>query len=135
MKRELKQIMLVDDDPNDNYFHQREIRKVINDITIIEMLLGLDALNYLRSNKRNRQMLPDLIFLDINMPALDGWEFLEEYNKLDLVIKNGVIIIMLSTSGNPDDIVKATSYSCISDYITKPLTKEIMESIIRRFFS
>lgn len=69
------------------------------------------------------------------MPALDGWEFLEAYNKLDLYINNGVIIIMFSTSGNPDDIVKATSYSCISDYITKPLTKEIMESIIRRFFS
>jgi CheY-like chemotaxis protein len=135
MKRKLKQIMLVDDDPNDNYFHQREIKKVITDITIIEKSSGLDALDYLQSNRRNSEMLPDLIFLDINMPAIDGWEFLEAYDKLDQEIKKGVIIIMLSTSGNPDDILKATKYSSVSDYITKPLTKEIMESIISRFFS
>jgi len=135
MKRKLKQIMLIDDDPNDNYFHQREIKKVITDITIIEKLSGLDALDYLQSNRRNSQMLPDLIFLDINMPALDGWEFLEAYDKLDQEIKKGVIIIMLSTSGNPDDILKATTYSSVSDYITKPLTKELVESIIRRFFN
>lgn len=134
MKSKLKRIMLIDDDPNDNYFHQREINKVISDITIDEKSSGLDALEYLRSNKDNRQMLPDLIFLDINMPGIDGWEFLEEYKKIEIDIKNGVIIIMLSTSGNPDDILKATTYSSVSDYITKPLTKEIMESIIRRFF-
>jgi CheY-like chemotaxis protein len=135
MKRKLKQIMLIDDDPNDNYFHQREIKKVITDITIIEKSSGLDALDYLQLNRRNSQMLPDLIFLDINMPALDGWGFLEAYDKLDQEIKKGVIIIMLSTSGNPDDILKATTYSSVSDYITKPLTKELMESIIRRFFN
>ena len=127
--------MLVDDDPNDNYFHQREIKKIITDITIIEKTSALDALEYLRSNKGNRQMLPDLIFLDINMPELDGWEFLEAFSKLDPEIKKVVIIIMLSTSGNPDDILKAMTYSCVSDYITKPLTKEIMESIVRRFFN
>ena len=135
MKRILKQIMLIDDDPNDNYFHQREINKVISNITIIEKSSGLDALEYLRSNKDNRQMLPDLIFLDINMPVIDGWEFLDAYREIDISIKNEVIIIMLSTSGNPDDILKATTYSFVSDYITKPLTKEIMESIVIRFFN
>jgi len=135
MKSRLKLIMLIDDDPNDNYFHQREINKVISNITIIEKSSGLDALEYLRSNKDNRQMLPDLIFLDINMPVIDGWEFLDAYRKIDISLKNEVIIIMLSTSGNPDDILKATTYSFVSDYITKPLTKEIMESIVIRFFN
>jgi len=135
MKSRLKLIMLIDDDPNDNYFHQREINKVISNITIIEKSSGLDALEYLRSNKDNRQMLPDLIFLDINMPVIDGWEFLDAYREIDISIKNEVIIIMLSTSGNPDDILKATTYSAVSDYITKPLTKEIMECIVTRFFN
>jgi CheY-like chemotaxis protein len=135
MKSNLKLIMLIDDDPNDNYFHQREINKVITNITIIEKSSGLEALEYLRSNKDNRHMLPDLIFLDINMPVIDGWEFLDAYRKIDISLKNEVIIIMLSTSGNPDDILKATTYSFVSDYITKPLTKEIMERIVIRFFN
>jgi CheY-like chemotaxis protein len=134
MNSELKRIMLVDDDSNDNYFHEREIRKVKPDTIFIEMTTGLDALEYLKSNKDKRDMLPDLLFLDINMPAMDGWEFLEAYNKLDIELQSGVIIIMLSTSGNPEDIVKAMTFSCVSDYLTKPLTREIMESIILRFF-
>ena len=134
MNSELKRIMLVDDDSNDNYFHEREIRKVKPDTIFIEMTTGLDALEYLKSNKDKRDMLPDLLFLDINMPAMDGWEFLEAYNKLDIELQSGVIIIMLSTSGNPEDITKAMTFSCVSDYLTKPLTREIMESIILRFF-
>jgi CheY-like chemotaxis protein len=135
MKRELRRIMLIDDDKNDNYFHEREIRKTDSSITVIEKTTGLDALEYLELNKGNKEMLPDLIFLDINMPIIDGWEFLHAYNKLDKELQHGVVIIMLSTSGDPEDIEKAKTFSCVSDYITKPLTQQIMENITRRFFT
>ena len=127
--------MLVDDDQNDNFFHEREIKKINPLITVIEKTTGLDGLEYLKSNKKNKEVVPDLIFLDINMPVLDGWDFLEKYNQLDKELQDLVVIIMLSTSGYPEDIERAMSYSCVSDYIIKPLTKEKLENIIKRYFN
>ena len=76
-------------------------------------------------------MQPDLIFLDINMPGMNGWEFLEEYNRLNKKLHGQVIIIMLTTSDNPDDAERSKTWNFISDYITKPLTHEIMNNIIK----
>ena len=127
--------MLVDDDQNDNFFHEREIKKINPAITVIEKRTGLDGLEYLKLNKENKEVVPDLIFLDINMPILDGWDFLEKYNQFDKELQDLVVIIMLSTSGYPEDIARAMSYSCVSDYIIKPLTKEKLESINRKYFN
>lgn len=135
MKKELKVIMLVDDDQNDNFFHEREIKKINPAITVIEKTTGLDGLEYLESNKENKEVMPDLIFLDINMPILDGWDFLEKYKQLDKELQDLVVIIMLSTSGYPEDIERAMSFNCVSDYIIKPLTKEKLESINRKYFN
>ena len=77
---------------------------------------------------------PDLIFLDINMPGMNGWEFLEEYNKLDKEIQSRVMVIMLTTSDNPDDSMRAKTWGFVSDYITKPLTKERLKDIIDAHF-
>ena len=61
---------------------------------------------------------------------MNGWEFLKEYNQLDKVLQSRAIIIMLTTSDNADDVAKANTYSFVSDYITKPLTKEIMRILL-----
>ena len=58
---------------------------------------------------------------------MNGWEFLEEYNRLDKELQSRAIIIMLTTSQNADDVAKAKTWSFVSDYITKPLTKEKMK--------
>jgi len=123
--------MLIDDSPDDNFFHKREIRKADMVTTVITENSGREALEYLKSNKEPHS---DLIFLDINMPGMNGWEFLEEYNKLDKELQRQAIIIMLTTSDNSDDIAKAKTFSSISDYITKPLTKEIMNEITAKYF-
>jgi CheY-like chemotaxis protein len=91
----------------------------------------MDALEYLKSK---RDPHSDLIFLDINMPGMNGWEFLQEYNALDKELQGQAVIIMLTTSDNADDVAKAGSWSFISDYITKPLTKEVMTGISRKYF-
>jgi CheY-like chemotaxis protein len=135
MSKKLKCIMLVDDDHNDNFFHKREINKTNPSISVIEKTSGSDALKFLKSNIHNKDMLPDLIFLDINMPVIDGWTFLEESKRLVKELQDSFIIIMLSTSLNSEDIARAMTYSNVSDYITKPLTKEIMDDITMRFFS
>jgi CheY-like chemotaxis protein len=134
MNKELRCIMLVDDNHDDNFFHEREIKKNNLAINVIAKKTGLEALDYLKSKKVIPNMQPDLIFLDINMPGMNGWEFLKEYNQLDIKLHSEVIIIMLTTSDNPDDEAKAKTWDFVSDYITKPLTKEKMEVIVNRYF-
>lgn len=123
--------MLVDDDDDDNYFHEKEI--IENDLakTVIVKDSVKKALEYL---KTKNDPSSDLIFLDINMPGMSGWDFLEEYNKLDKELQNKTIIVMLSTSSNPKDIQRAKASSFVTDYINKPLKKEMVEAILEKHF-
>jgi len=131
MKKELKSIMLIDDNPDDNFIHERAIRKVSSKSTITTKNSGTEALAYLKSMKSPHA---DLILLDINMPEMNGWEFLAQYSKLDKELQCEAIIIMLTTSDNGDDISKASRLGSITDYITKPLTKEKMSAICEKYF-
>ena len=126
--------MLVDDNHNDNFFHEREIKKTNSETIVIEKNTGLEALEYIKSKKENNVLLPDLIFLDINMPGMNGWDFLQEYERLDKELQSRVVIIMLTSSDNDDDVGRAKAWSFVSDYITKPLTEEIMSGIIKKYF-
>ena len=126
--------MLIDDDPDDNFFHERVIKKNnAADLVVIKQT-AMDALEYLTSSKQGSKTHPDLIFLDINMPGMNGWEFLEEYKNLDKQFQSHAIVVMLTTSGNPDDKVKAKSSNGVADYKTKPLTKEMLDEIISKYF-
>jgi len=135
MTNQLKCIMLVDDNPDDNFFHEREIKKANASTVVIEKNTGMEALEYLKSKKANSDMLPDLIFLDINMPGMNGWDFLQEYELLDKKLQSSEIIIMLTTSDNADDVARAKAWSFVADYIAKPLTEEIMKGIIKKYFN
>jgi CheY-like chemotaxis protein len=134
MNKNLRCIMLVDDNLDDNFFHEREIKKNNLATIVIAKNTGLEAIEYLKSKKDITHVQPDLIFLDINMPGMNGWEFLKEYNRLDKKLQSQVIIIMLTTSDNPDDETRSKTWNFVSDYITKPLTKQIMEDIIKKYF-
>lgn len=137
MNKSLHNVMLIDDNPNDNFYHQRIISKsnICKDVIIKQS--GNDALDFLKQASKEEQPIPpDLIFLDINMPEMNGWEFLAEYNQLDDHLKGKVVVIMLTTSDNPDDLDKAKSLSPIplKDFKTKPLTKEMLEDIMDKYF-
>jgi CheY-like chemotaxis protein len=134
MNNKLNCIMLVDDNHSDNFFHEREIKKSNPAINVIFKYSGIEALEYLKLTATTDNILPDLIFLDINMPGMNGWEFLKEYHLLEKDIQSKVIVIMLTTSDNPDDEAKAKNWDFISDFITKPLTKEIMEDLVEKYF-
>ena len=123
--------MLIDDNPHDNFFHERAIKAYDESDIVIAKESGTAALEYLNAGTDPRS---DLIFLDINMPGMNAWEFLEKYVLLDQTIKGQPIIIMLTTSGNPFDLAKAKEWDCISDFITKPLTKEKMKEIADKYF-
>jgi CheY-like chemotaxis protein len=134
MNKKLKCIMLVDDNADDNFYHERVIRKNNAADHIIIKQTALDALDYLKSEK-NDDTHPDLILLDINMPGMNGWEFLEEYDKLEKRFQSRAIVVMLTTSDNPDDKKKAKRSDVASDFKTKPLTPLMLEEIINKYFN
>lgn len=134
MKKILNCIMLVDDNIHDNFFHEREIKKNNKSTIVIAKKSGREALDYLKSTRNSNLMLPELIFLDINMPGMNGWEFLNEYESLGKDLHSRVLVVMLTTSDNPDDEAKARRYQFLTDYIIKPLTSEGIRSIIEKYF-
>jgi len=131
MRRKLNCILLVDDDPDDNMFHQIILEEmgIVNNIDIV--VNGLEAIAYLKKENRTP---PELIFLDINMPKMNGWEFLEQYKHLDAKQKARVTIVILTTSANPDDIKKAKQIQEVTGFETKPLSKEIMTELLNEHF-
>ncbi|KGO87810.1 chemotaxis protein CheY [Flavobacterium rivuli WB 3.3-2 = DSM 21788] len=124
-------IMLVDDNKIDNFFHERVIRKNNAAKTILTKESGFDAIEYLKKGKDVVQ--PDVIFLDINMPGMNGWEFIEHYKSLDENLQNSMIVVMLSTSDNPDDRALAKTHQILSDFKTKPLTKEMLDEVLLKY--
>ncbi len=120
--------MLVDDNKIDNFFHERIIKKHDATIKVLPMPFAEEALEYLKATDDRQQ--PELIFLDINMPGMNGWEFLAEYHKLPSENQQSMIVVMLTTSENPDDRAKALTHGILSDFRSKPLTKEMFEEVI-----
>lgn len=122
-------VMLVDDNDTDNFISKRiiEITKFAKRIEIKNS--GKSALEFLEKNKNNPSELPDLIFLDINMPIVDGFVFLFEFERFPEIIKNKCKIIILSSSDNKRDIDKIVNNDYVVKFITKPLTENVLAEI------
>ena len=123
-------IMLIDDNKVDNFFHERVIKKNNAAKIVVAKESGYDALDYLKTGTNT---LPNVIFLDINMPGMNGWEFIEAFKDLDTELKKSMVVVMLSTSENPDDKALAESHGILMGYKTKPLNKEVLEEVLARY--
>ncbi len=132
MKKKLECILLIDDDHEDCYFHQYVINKMDITNSIKTAANGLEALEFL---KKENQVIPELIFLDINMPKMNGWEFLEQYKHLDPKQKAKITILMLTTSANPADVKRAEEMEDVTGYRCKPLSVEMLTEILEKYFS
>jgi CheY-like chemotaxis protein len=139
MKKKLNCVLLIDDDEPTNFLTQMIIESADCAIDIQVATSGEKALEYLTKIKKenegaNDPPFPELIFLDINMPAMNGWEFLKKYNELEKHHKENIVIIMLTTSLNPDDRLISKNIAHIAGFENKPLTQEKLDALLKRFF-
>lgn len=93
---------------------------------------GTPAIKFLLDNLEQEEQLPDVIFLDINMPLMNGWRFLEEFDNVSAKLKKNISIYMVSSSENPEDIARAMRIDKVLDYLVKPVKLELMDCIINR---
>lgn len=125
--------LLVDDDRINNFLNQR----LLDSLNITEKLLtalnGQEALT-LFTQECQVSKCPALVLLDVNMPVMNGFEFLEAYDKLQITPKEPVIIIMLTTSLHPRDVERVQKMG-IAGFINKPLTKEKVNDILKAYFN
>lgn len=123
-------VMLVDDNETDNFISRRiiEITEFSNRVEVKNS--GKAALDYLHENEHIPESLPSLIFLDINMPIVDGFVFLYEFEKFNELVRNKCKVIILSSSDNKRDIDKIVNNNYVIKFVTKPLTEVALEEIM-----
>lgn len=128
MNTKFKKIMIVDDNEFDCYITSKIINNLDATVDIMEFNSSLTAIGYLEEFQNSLEKLPNLIFLDIYMPLLDGFDFIERFNELSGVIKDYTKICILSTTVDDLYIYKARVNESVL-FTSKPITKEFLQSI------
>ncbi len=129
MAKKINLVMLVDDNDTDNFISQKIIELNGFADRVIAKNSGKSALEYLEANENNPSELPDVIFLDINMPIVDGFVFLFEFERFNDELKKKCKIAILSSSDNKRDIERIVDNDYVVKYITKPLTQDALIEI------
>lgn len=122
-------VMLVDDNETDNFISEKIIEMGGFAEKVIAMDSGSSALEYLRANGDNADSVPDIIFLDINMPFVDGFVFLFEFESFSEIVKSKSKIVILSSSDNKRDIDRIVDNQFVINYVVKPLTTDALKKI------
>ncbi len=123
------EVLLVEDDPITIMVCDRILRMNNFSEKVTSCVNGRIALDHLLQLKGS-ESLPLIIFLDINMPVMNGWDFLEEFDFIKNDFKTMPRIFLLSSTVDPEDYKRAKQYSMVQDFISKPLNKEALEAIV-----
>lgn len=129
-------IAIIDDDEVSNFIYRKVIETTKVSGSIREFQRARQALDYFIKNISDTSALPDLIFLDINMPIMNGWQFLEEYSKRVLPnLPKRIVLCMLSSSVYKKDVDQAKKNSQVDEYLSKPLTQGKIEFLVEKYFT
>ena len=129
--KKIKNVLLIDDNEITNYLHAFLFQDLGISENIHASLNGQEAIDFLSACNEEEQ--PDLILLDINMPIMDGFEFLSHYQNIKT--PDITVLLMVSTSINPDDVERSQQFSEVNGFVGKPLTKEKIQNIQDEYFN
>jgi len=132
-RKGLECILFIDDDETTNFIHQRIIKKTDIDVHVEVCYSAMEGLNYLK-NSNPSHLQPDIIFLDINMSGMSGWDFLDEYEYLSENLQEETIMILLTTSIDPLHQQRGIANKNVQYFVCKPLTIEKIHEILNTHF-
>lgn len=122
-------VFIIDDDP----IHQRIAQIMISKHNLFDEYFSYTeaqkALDFLKDHKKNVETLPDIILLDLNMPVVDGWDFLENFETLIKEFKKTIRVFIVSSSVDEKDVLRSKSYPTVKGFISKPLSPDIIRSL------
>jgi two-component system chemotaxis response regulator CheY len=123
-------VFIIDDDP----IHQRIAQIMISKYNLFDEYFSYTeaqvALDFLKENTENSELIPGVILLDLNMPVIDGWDFLEAFETLKEKLKSIIKIYIVSSSVDEKDLIRSKQYASVKGFISKPLSPDIIRTII-----
>jgi CheY-like chemotaxis protein len=124
-----KHVLLIDDDPIFHVIFIRMIQKICTQLKVTSLLDGKMALDHLKKNYTSNNQY--IIFLDINMPVINGWQFLNEIKKSGIIKNNNLTLYIVSSSTDTDDIMQAQSHDLVKNIFSKPLSINSVKHILQ----
>lgn len=131
--KKLESICIIDDDDIYTFLLKKTLKKIDLCNQVHSYVNGLDGIDNLKKTIENHEVLPDIILLDINMPLLDGWEFLNEFQKIKDKINKNIAIYVVSSSISVIDIDKAKNHPEVVDFLTKPIEPDTLVRIAQAY--
>jgi two-component system chemotaxis response regulator CheY len=123
-------VAVVDDDDTFQFITLKAIRSIASNNSVLQFLSGIDAIKFLSDNADHPESLPDVVLVDINMPVLDGWMFMDEFTALKNKINKPISIFMVSSSIDANDIARAKQNKHIADYLMKPISVDKFRELL-----
>jgi len=122
-------LVVIDDNAMDHYIMQRLLHNNYNCEQATYTFDGNLILDYLKENQHTETSFPDVIFLDLDMPEITGWEFLDELENINKGAKKNIQVHIMSSSIRSADVFHSKKYACVSSFITKPLSRELVNKV------
>ncbi|SHK24175.1 Response regulator receiver domain-containing protein [Maribacter aquivivus] len=132
----LNTILLVDDDDASNFLHSIFINKLDMDVNINSALNGQEAIDFILGKGQEKLELPCMVMLDLRMPVMDGWQFMDAYEELvPKKLKDQITIVLVTISDNKEDKERAVANQYIADFAQKPLSDETFKALIQKHYN